>query len=189
MISLSDLLSDVHTRIAEIERRVDGMIKRGPCAAVDPAKGLARVRLGGTDDAPFLSAWMPYSQQAGALKVHVPPAIGQPMVMFSEGGDFRNAHAFPSTWSDGNPSPSQKGDENVVTYGPFRISLAADALTVTKGGVTVTIGDKVSIKAAVEIDGPLTVTNGDIVNNGKSVGATHRHGGVDRGGSDTDPPV
>lgn len=102
----------------------------GPVTHVDAANGRARIRLGGTDGEPFLSPWVRYSQQMGALKVHAPPSIGQQMDLDSPNGDFEQGTLVPRTQSDDNKSPSNRPDENVVTYGDFRAELRGNELTV-----------------------------------------------------------
>lgn len=127
---LDQILVDILRRQAEIERRQDGMVKQGTVAEVDPKAGTVRIRYGGTDEEPFLSPPIPYTQTAGALKVHAPPSVGQQMTVISGSGDFRQGLAVPMTWSDANKSPSEKGDENVITFGALTIEARGDELVV-----------------------------------------------------------
>jgi len=127
---LDQLLADIFRRTAEIERRFDGMVKQGTVAEVDPKAGTVRIRYGGTDEKPFLSPPIPYAQTAGALKVHSPPSVGQQMTAISGSGDFRQGLAVPMTWSDANKSPSEKGDENVLTFGSATVELRGDEIVV-----------------------------------------------------------
>lgn len=129
-MSLDQILVRMLNRIDRLERRAESMMAHGTVAQVDPAKGRVRLRLGGSDDKPFLSPWIPYAQIAGALKVHTPPSVGQQMTAISPCGDLRQACALPMTFSEANASPSQSGEENVVTYGGFRLTLKGDALIV-----------------------------------------------------------
>ena len=121
-------IADLTTRIADIERRISGMIRHGTVHEVGGGK--VRLRVGGTYAAPFLSPAIPYAQVAGDIKAHVPPSVGQQMTIIAPTGDWRQGVAIPLTWSDENPSPSVKGDEAVVTLGDFTITLHADVLTV-----------------------------------------------------------
>ena len=52
----------------------------------------------------------------------------------SPSGDFQQAVAVPLTHHEGNPSPSTAGDENVITYGNVRMTLADDLARVDVGG-------------------------------------------------------
>ncbi|OCC05118.1 hypothetical protein BA190_09385 [Labrys sp. WJW] len=194
-MTFDDVLAHLLARIAEVERKLDGMVTQGPVHSVDADAGTVRLRLGGTDDEPFLSAPIPYAQFMGALKVHTPPSIGQQMTALAGAGDFRQGLAIPMTKSDANPSPSTKGDENVATYGGFRIKLDGSDLQVTKGGVSVTINDKVAIVSDVTIKGNVTIegdfkaSGGAFEHEGKNVGHDHIHTGVLPGPANTGPPA
>lgn len=127
---LDTFLADILRRTAEIERRQDGMIKQGTATNVDPKAGTVRIKFGGTDEEPFLSPPIPYAQMAGALKIHAPPSEGQQMTVISGSGDFRQGLAVPMTWSDKNASPSEKSDENVLTFGSATVELRGDEIVV-----------------------------------------------------------
>jgi Phage P2 baseplate assembly protein gpV len=129
-MDLTRLLVDIFRRQAEIERRIDGMVKQGPVAEVDPKAGTVRLRLGGTEEEPFLSPPVPYAQIAGAMKIHSPPSVGQQMTLISGTGDFRQGLAVPMTWSNQNAAPSDKGDEHVLTFGDCRIELRGSEIVV-----------------------------------------------------------
>lgn len=170
---------ELAARVAELERRFAGMVRHGTVAEVDPSAGRVRVKLGqATGGGDLLSPWVPYSQLAGALKAHTPPAVGQQFSILSPSGDWRQAVALPLTWSEGNPSPSGAGDENVVTYGDAKLTLKADSLTVQIGGVSLEIS----------ADG-VAITGGKVTHNGKNIGSTHIHGGVATGPAKTAPPA
>lgn len=172
-------LAEVVGRVAELERRVFGMMRHGTVAQVDAAQGLVRLKLGeSTAGGDFLGPWVPYSQLAGGVKAHVPPTVGQQMTIMSPSGDLRQAVAVPLTWSDQNASPSSAGDENVVTFGDVAMTLKADSLRIAVGGVTMVIsGDGV------------TITGGRVEHNGKNIGSSHIHGGVMAGPSNTSVPA
>jgi len=133
-------LTRLYAGMAEMQRRMDGMFQRGPVHEVDAANGTVRLRLGGTDEKPFLSPPIPYAQTAGALKVHTPPSKGQQMTAISAVGDFRQGVAVPMTWSNANAAPSAKGDEHVITFGGFTITLKGDVLHVKGPKVLIECG-------------------------------------------------
>lgn len=128
---MKQVLIDIVRRVAEMERRFDGMVQQGKVAEVDPVEGTVRVRIGGDDGDPFLSPPIPYAQMAGALKAHTPPSVGQQMTVLNGAGDFRQGLALPMTWSDENAAPSSKGDENVLTFGEAKIELRGDEIVLT----------------------------------------------------------
>ena len=121
-------LVELVSRVAELERRFAGVLRHGTVAEVDPERQRVRLDLGPAHGAEgrFLSPWVPYAQFSGALRVHTPPTVGQQLTAMSPSGDFQQAVALPLTHHSGNPSPSIAGDENVVTYGNVRMTLADD---------------------------------------------------------------
>jgi phage baseplate assembly protein gpV len=152
--------------VADLERRISALMRHGTVQEVDPAKALVRLSYGtGSDGQPFLSPWVPYAQIAGALKVHTPPSVGQQMTTVSPNGDFQQAVALPMHWSNQNESPSSAGDEHVLTFGGFTITLTSDKLTVS---------------------GPQIVLDGDVDLGGEGGQLVHRKGDKD---SDNDTAV
>jgi len=136
-------LVELFERVAELERRVANQYRHGTVEEVDPAKQLVRVRMGeGDDGKPFIGPWVPYAQIAGALKVHTPPSVGQQMTMLNPTGDFRQAVALPLTWSDQNPSPSQNGDEHVLTFGSVKVTLKDKLVEIKVGDAKLTVTDQ-----------------------------------------------
>ena len=123
-------------RVTDLERRVAGVMRHGTVAEVDSGRQRMRLDFGPTHGGQgrFLSPWLPYAQFSGALRVHTPPTVGQQFTVMSPTGDFQQAVAVPLTHHAGNPSPSTAGDENVITYGNVRMTLADDLAHVDVGG-------------------------------------------------------
>jgi len=128
-------------RVTDLERRVAGVMRHGTVAEVDPGRQRIRLDFGPTHGGQgrFLSPWLPYAQFSGALRVHTPPTIGQQFTVMSPAGDFQQAVAVPLTHHAANPSPSTAGDENVITYGNVRMTLADDLVRIVVGGSTLEI--------------------------------------------------
>jgi hypothetical protein len=169
---------ELAARIAELERRFSGMMRHGTVEEVDPGKHRIRLKFGtDVEGKSFLSPWIPYAQVAGALKIHVPPSVGQQFTLMAPAGDWQLAVAVPFTWSNQNPSPSNKADENVLTLGDVRMTLKAGGLEIMAAGVSFALsGNGVSI------------TGGEVAHNGRNIGSTHTHGGVVVGTQSTDVP-
>lgn len=148
-------------------------LKVGPVEVVDAARGY-RLRLGGTDDAPFLSPWYPHPETG---KTSIPLKKGQIVGVVNPSGDPRQGLMFRGGYSDANPSPNANMGANVFEDAGVRVSVADGALVIEAGGVTFRFsGD------GFEQDG------GAQKHDGRNVGSTHKHGGIDRGPSQTDPP-
>jgi phage baseplate assembly protein gpV len=170
-MTFEEAILALYARLAEVERKQEGRIARGTVHEVDPDKGTVRLKVGGTDDEPFLTPPIPYAQTMGALKVHSPPSVGQQMTAFNDGGDYRQGLAIPMTQSDTNKSPSTKGDEHVMTLGSTTVRVKGDEVFVKNGeqevhmkadgSMSLTSGKKLTIKASgVDIDAPVAMLKG-----------------------------
>lgn len=160
-----DYIAAIVARLADLERRVAGMMRHGTVAEVDAAQGRVRLDLGpSSGEGRFLSPWVPYAQVAGALRAHIPPVAGQQLTLMSPSGDLRQAVAIPATWGPDNPSPSGAADANVITFGDVEITLAAGGLSISVDGVSLAI-----------TGGGLAVTGGAVTHNGTNIGDTHTH--------------
>jgi phage baseplate assembly protein gpV len=169
---------ELAARIAELERRFSGMMRHGTIEEVDPGKHRIRLKFGtDVEGKSFLSPWIPYAQVAGALKIHMPPSIGQQFTLMAPGGDWQQAVAVPLTWSDQNPAPSESGEENVLTLGDVRMTLEDGRIQISAAGAT------------LELTGNgLSVTGGEVRHDGRNIGSTHTHGGVALGTAETQAP-
>lgn len=169
---------ELAARIAELERRFSGMMRHGTVEEIDSGKHRVRLKFGtDVEGKPFLSPWIPYAQIAGALKIHVPPSVGQQFALMAPAGDWQQAVAIPFTWSNQNPSPSDEAEENVLTLGDVRMTLKDGRVEISVGSVT------------LELTGNgLSVTGGEISHDGKNIGSTHTHGGVAAGTAETETP-
>jgi len=143
-----EALTELIERVVMLENRLANQMVHGKVKEVDTKKQLARLQIGGTEQEPFLSPWVPYAQQAGAFKGHVPPSVGQNMTMFAPTGDPEQSVLLPLSWNKDNKSPSEKSDENVWTFGGWRIELKAGEIVVKNGATEITLtASKVSIKS------------------------------------------
>lgn len=192
MTDITDLFVALFDRVGSLERRTTGQNWRGKVSHVDPKKGTARIILGQDEDGnDVLSPWTPYAQTAGALKVHTPPTVGQQMEMQGQGGDMESASLRPLHWWNDNKAPSEKGDENVLTFGHFKAELRGDDMMLTMGsgtirmrpaGINIVFGGSeiVLTSTAIGIKAPSTVLieSNQLIHNAKNVGDTHTNAGL-----------
>lgn len=118
---LQNEVERTNNALANLNARHERMFRYGKVKDVDPEKHRYRqiIDVDG-DDKDVLSDWIPYSQIAGTRKHHTPPSEGQQMLMISVDGDHTISFGVPLTWHEKNPSPSQKGDEDVDLRGKSR---------------------------------------------------------------------
>ena len=181
-MSLAGILTEMMERIVRLEHRSAHMATHGAVTDVDTEKQLARIRLGGTDEEPYKSPWIPYAQFAGALKVHTPPTVGQNMTLFAPTGDPAQGALLPLTWNNAFASPST-GSDPVLTFGNVRIEIKESQLFVKVGGSEITItGDKMTVKTDTEFDGEY------VKHKGKKIDKDHTHKDVEPGSGNTGVP-
>ena len=170
---------ELAARIAELERRFSGMMRHGTVEEVDTSRHHVRLKFGtDVEGKPFLSPWIPYAQVAGALKIHMPPSVGQQFTLMAPAGDWQQAVAVPFTWSNQNPAPSKSGNEIVLTLGDVRVTLKDGLLRFATAGITIALNG-----------GGVSITGGEVRHDGRNIGSNHIHGGVVIGSDPTGVPV
>jgi phage baseplate assembly protein gpV len=161
------------TRIAELERKLDSMFRHGPVHERRKIEGrwFVRLKIGGTDDEPFLSPWIPYSSPNGGpagLNVHRVPAEGEQLTMLSPAGDFRQAVATSLFWSDDHPPPSEDEDAVTITHPKFRLDLKDGTLKIeTSENVDIKSAQTIKLDAGQSI--ALTVGDSEIEIKGDAI--------------------
>lgn len=179
--TLPEQIAWIAGQIAEMKRQARNRKRTGKITVVDHKKGLARVEISRPEGKPFLSPWVPWKEVAsGGIKSHIPPTVGEQVDLVSESGDLADAVIDMSTPSNENPRPHD-GPEAVITKGSSR-------LTIGEGSIEVASTTIHLIAGKTTITGDLTVEGSSLTHNGKNIGASHVHGGVEPGGSDTSGP-
>lgn len=193
MDDLIQVLLSLVQDVSELKRRTAASNWRGKVKEVDPEKGTARIILGQDEDGnDVLSPPLPYAQTAGALKIHTPPSVGQQMEVSTSGGDMEQGTLRPLHWSNENTSPSTKGDEHVATLGQFRVEIRSGEIVITVPKVKLVAGGstfELTDSGLTLVAKAVAVTGDTMKHNGKSIDATHIHGGVIPGAGNTDVPA
>ncbi|MDO8932869.1 MAG: phage baseplate assembly protein V, partial [Rhodocyclaceae bacterium] len=140
---------------AELNRKIENLIRLGTIAAVDHAARRVIVKTGGND-----TAWLKWiTLRAGNTRTWNPPTVGEQVMILSPSGVLENGLVMPSIFSDAHDAPSASPSEHVTDY-PDGARIAYDhasgALTAT-GIKTATIQASESITANT----PLTHITGD----------------------------
>jgi len=135
--------------------------------------------------------------RAGKTRAWSPPSVGEECLLLCPDGQIGNGVALLGLNNDTNPPPGSTlaelvefEDGAVISYDPEAHALSAilpagaTALVEAPGGLT--------IRGPVSIEGDVTVT-GDVTADDVFAGGTslktHRHGGVQGGGSQSGTPV
>lgn len=103
----------------ESKRQLSNLIRRGKVAELDAAKGRIKVRIGDPTDPTghLVTGWIPWlSGRAGADREFWSPSVGEPVVLFAEGGELASAIATPGAFSDASPQPADRETLHRVEY-------------------------------------------------------------------------
>lgn len=156
-------------------------LKIGPVEVIDADKGY-RLRLGGSDEDPHLSPFYPHPETG---KSSVPLKKGQIVGVINPSGDPRQGLVFRGGYSDANPSPNDDMDANVFDDAGVRLSIAGGVLRIeADAAFEVVIGGTTHRITSAGI----ATAGGRIEHDGRNIGSTHRHGGVEPGSGDTAEP-
>jgi|TARA_R110002012_G_scaffold321621_2_gene550180 phage baseplate assembly protein V len=185
--------------VAEILRLIQNLLRLGAIAEVDhgvPNERLPAVRVRSGE---LLTGWLPWAGgRAGTTRDWNPPTVGEQVMILSPGGDLANGVAMPSLFQlSAQPPTNDPGkiarqfpDGGLFEYDHenqvVRINLPG-RLEIAAPGGTQWVGN-INHQGDMQREGSDTQTGGTKTHNGKNVGSTHNHGGISRGGSNTDGP-
>ena len=197
MSDFDDLLQEfvkLRHELAEVRHNQANMLRVGTVEQVDGQKGY-QVNFGEDDGKAIPSPWFPHPEQGGAYKTWRPMAKGQIVHVFCPNGDPRQGFILPKGgFSDENRQPSDKLDENVETFGDWKMTLTKDghvmswgdsnSVTFGKDGIVERIGDhtRTTTRSGTEFK------NGRVAHEGRNIGKDHVHGQVKSGADKTGDP-
>lgn len=190
--------------LSELQQRLANMIRVGKVAEVDLET--ARVRISFGKDAVNKSGWVPWmTARAGATREWNPPAVGEQVVLLNPSGQDNTGVALPGGIyrNDAPANGSEAGhiELDLPSGGKWIIRIGNLTLTAANGTFKAQIGgatfeltpSKMTWNQDVEITGDVAVTGGVTATDDVVAGTislkTHRHGGVQSGGSNTSTPI
>lgn len=189
-------LDDLITEVRELRKEVAGL-RQARLRTLMPAtvKSVSGNRVTATladdgEDGPVETPALRMAAHTGARGGGVSRfakfGIGDPILVVSPDGDVTSRSAvLPWVDSEQDPSPgAAESDGEVVVVGNARFEVKDGSIRLSVGGAVLTLGPE-----GLTINKGVAVTDGDIVNQGKSVGSGHTHTGVQPGGANTGEPV
>lgn len=151
IMELQTAVTDLRSSHADLQARFERTFRKGKVTDVDATNHLYRQEVGMDDDGnPVKSPWLPYSQIAGALKVHSPPSVGEQYMAIAPNGDPSQALGFPHGWSDANPSPSKDPAADVSVRGNV-MKTVKDGLHLLAVGTTTTNMTAAALKSVSDL--------------------------------------
>jgi len=131
---MDDPFLQLRSMIEKLNTNSSNSLKVGPIEVVDAEKGF-RIKLGDTEDGPYLSPWYPHPDSGGATRTWMPLTKGQIVSVSNPNGDSRQGTVQRAGFTDEFPPPSDKLDENKYQFGALSVSASGggDTLTITLG--------------------------------------------------------
>lgn len=199
-------------QVPDMERRLASMLRIGTVSALnydDPNKPRVRVTSG-----KVTTGWIPWGAvRAGGARTWAPLELGEQVIVAAPSGDLAQAVVIGSLFYNSNPAPSSNKQVTVTEWGDgaketYNQATHERRLDVPSGGkVVIKVGsttftltdlgaqidtDKITFNGDIDINGHVKITGGleatqDVVASSISL-VGHVHGGVERGGSNTNEP-
>jgi phage baseplate assembly protein gpV len=145
---------------AELARAVRDLIRIGVVSEIDTEQGLCRVQTG-----ELMTDWLHWlTPRAGAARTWWAPSVGEQVLILSLGGELDTAFVLPAIYSDDFPAPN----------------------------VTVTVSEQITLDTPEvvctnKLTGNISHSGGSLTSNGIAL-HTHKYGGVQTGGGQTQGP-
>jgi len=186
--------------IIELLSKIDDLIRIGTVTEV--RSGECRVETKGNH-----TDWRPYLVlRAGRTRRRMRPSVGEQVILFSLGGDLRNAFVLAGVYQDDHPEPLADDDNGdldvveypdgaVIKYNPTTGELTASGIkkAVITASVTVKLitplvecTEALKVGTTIEAGGKITAPTANI---GGIEVTTHKHSGVQTGGGQTGGPL
>lgn len=97
---------------ADINRRLESLIRLGQVTAVNPTTARCRVKTG-----QLVTDWLPWlTVRAGQTRDWNPPTVGEQCLLLSPSGETAAGVALIGLYSDAAAAPSNDQDEHLTTY-------------------------------------------------------------------------
>jgi phage baseplate assembly protein V len=195
--------------LAELDRKLAGLISVGTIAQLDEVKALVRVEIG-----ELLTDWLQWvTTRAGADRTWWAPEPGEQVLVLAPSGDLSQGVVLPALYQTAHPAPGAAKTLHRTVYadgthteydravGVLTVDCVGDVVVKGARTLLVLFGGPVRVEtpASVTIDAPTTTLTGNlqvdgaIHSDGDTVAGSislqnHTHGGIDRGSSNTNPP-
>ena len=138
-----EVANHIHTlyrEIAEVKRRLFGMVRHGAVTDVDASKQMCRIQLGDAEKEPMKSDWVPYGLGfAGEFSQIWHPSVGQNMTLVSPAGNPGQSVAWPFTYCKQYPTPSADAQTHILcNFGDSRIEVWKDQIVIISDNIHLT---------------------------------------------------
>ncbi|WP_273790109.1 baseplate assembly protein [Bartonella sp. CM31XJBT] len=191
---LSDTLRQIMKRLDALERCLANQHMIGRVAEVDGHRVRVKLSEQGSNGQAVLSPWLQAQEASGALSSNMPLHVGDPVRLLNPHGEIGSASlVVRDSYSEDAPNPARSFQELALCYAGGALRMTKDELILSHGENQIHLSEKglvLSHQATrVELTGSVRIQAEDLQHNQKSVGASHKHGGVKMGPSTTSSPL
>lgn len=192
MTVVDELISEVRElrkAVAGLEQKRSRTLMPATVKSVTGSKVTATLSDDGEDgpvETPALRMAQTTGKRGGGVSKFAKMGVGDTVLVISPDGDVTSRSAVvPWVDTEDDPAPgSAENDGEVIEVGNAKIEVNDGYIRFTIGGASWSFSS-----GGLETNKTVNVTDGDIINKNKSVGATHVHKDVMPGGGNTGHPA
>lgn len=151
--------SDLAYRVAELERRMNNLLRKGTVCEADYAVARVRVRSGD-----LITAWLPwFTRRASHDRDWWAPEVGEQVMLLSPCGDPAQGVVLPAIYQDAHSAPSADPDVHRVEFSDGAVIeydrkvhvlsaiIPGDVVIEAEGDLEAVLGGMAKVEATKEI--------------------------------------
>ncbi|WP_273755250.1 baseplate assembly protein [Bartonella sp. MM73XJBT.G] len=191
---LGETFRQIMKRLDALERCLANQHMMGRVAQIDGHRVRVKLSCEGANGQAVLSPWLQVQEAAGAVSSNMPLNIGDPVRLLNPHGEIGSASlVVRDSYSDDAQNPARSFQELALCYAGGALRMTKDELILSHGENEVRLSAQGLMlchqSTRVELTDCVQIQAEDLKHNQKSVGASHKHGGVKMGPSTTSSPL
>ncbi|GAA4666962.1 baseplate assembly protein [Bartonella pachyuromydis] len=191
---LGETFRQIMKRLDALERCLANQHMMGRVAQIDGHRVRVKLSCEGANGQAVLSPWLQAQEAAGAVSSNMPLNIGDPVRLLNPHGEIGSASlVVRDSYSDDAQNPARSPQELALCYAGCALRMTKDELILSHGENQIRLSAQGLMlchqSTRVELTDCVQIQAEDLKHNQKSVGASHKHGGVKMGPSTTSSPL
>ncbi|EJF76770.1 hypothetical protein MCO_01483 [Bartonella sp. DB5-6] len=191
---LSDTFRQIMKRLDALERCLANQHMIGRVAEIDGHRVRVKLSEQGSNGQAVLLPWLQAQEAAGTVSSNMPLNIGDRVRLLNPHGEIGSASlVVRDSYSGDAPNCARSFKEFALCYAGGALRITKDELILSHGENQIHLSEKglvLSHQATrVALNDSVQIQADDLQHNQKSVGASHKHGGVKMGPSTTFSPL